>query len=456
MQCVCGQRFICPAAAAILLRPHEASFEDESNGLSQLRKQRRQGLEAPVVIAIVLGVAVVTGVAVWATMPRANAKGVARETTAATVVPSGEVGVAPTGNAKPFSPPKATATGDRTAEDARKELRAAEETLATLNETYGRERARLISEALDKSTPDEFRELMRDMDSGKPVDVVLENDSRRNDEQDRGLAPENRLASINARTQRKKQFLEALNSLKGELEDPKSTLSLKLQRALEALDSTKELRKQERLVAVLRRDVPAGTTPSDPKTAAAAKPDHSSAETARSSADAAPAHAGNDDEANRFRRMSRDELAEEYRFSLETLKLEKEKADELRKQVSDDFSHALHGVLLLQTPKDLQKARERSESDAERSIRETEVKGMSPEEAARAHKQDEDEDKRFKEFSDKLVNDLGSGKRHEGMIDMATKDSDTAKLYAMQRDKVSRLRRRCDTLESMMRQNDRN
>jgi hypothetical protein len=195
VQCVCGQRFICPAAAAILLPPLEASSEDESNGLSRLRKHRRQGLEAPVVIAIVLGVAVVTGVAVWATIPRANGKGAGGETTAATIIANGDVGVAPAGNAVSISPSKATATGASRAEDARKELRAAEETLVTLSKTYATERARLISETVDRATPDEFRELMRDVDSGKPMEVALENESRRNEEKDRGLSPADRLAS---------------------------------------------------------------------------------------------------------------------------------------------------------------------------------------------------------------------------------------------------------------------
>jgi hypothetical protein len=48
-----------------------------------------------------------------------------------------------------------------------------------------------------------------------------------------------------------------LNSVPRELEDPKTALSLALQRALESLDSTKELRKQESVVARLREEVQA-------------------------------------------------------------------------------------------------------------------------------------------------------------------------------------------------------
>lgn len=209
------------------------------------------------VIAIVLGVAVVTGVAVWAAMSRANGNGAVGETAAATIIPNGGVGVAPAGNVASSSPSKATATGPGTADDARKELQAAEETLASLSKTYARERARLISEAADKGTPDEFREMMRDIDSGKPMEVVLENESRRNEEKDRGLSPEDRLANIKARTERKKRFLEGLNDVKQQLEDPKSRIALALERALDELDSTKELRKQERLVARLREQVQA-------------------------------------------------------------------------------------------------------------------------------------------------------------------------------------------------------
>ena len=220
VQCVCGKRFVCPAPAAILLP------EDESHELSGLHRRRRQGLEIPVVIAIVLGVAVVTGVAVWATMPRANGKAIAGEATAAAIVASGEVGGAPAGNLISSSPAKATATRARTAEDVKKELRAAEETLTTLSKTYTSERARLITESVDRATPDEFRPLMRDIDSGKPMEVALENESRRNEEKDRGLSPEDRLANINARTERKKRFLEALNSIPRELQDPKSALAL--------------------------------------------------------------------------------------------------------------------------------------------------------------------------------------------------------------------------------------
>ena len=145
----------------------------------------------------------------------------------------------------------------RTAEDVKKELRAAEETLTTLSKTYTSERVQRITESVDRATPDEFRPLMRDIDSGKPMEVALENESRRNEEKDRGLSPEDRLANINARTERKKRFLEALNSIPRELQDPKSAIALALQRSLESLDSTKELRKQEHVVARLRQEVQA-------------------------------------------------------------------------------------------------------------------------------------------------------------------------------------------------------
>jgi hypothetical protein len=259
VQCVCGKRFVCPAVPAIVLSPLEAGFEDEPNRLRRLQKPRRHGLETPVVIAIVLGVAVVSGVVVWATMSHANGKGVAGETTAATIVPNGGVNVAPAGNVVLSSPSTATTTarGARTAQDAKKELLAAEETLASLSKTYARNRTYLVSKSIDSMTPDEFRPLMSDMDSGKPVEVVLENESRRNEEKDRGLSPEDRLASINARTQRKKQFLDELENVKREFENPKSRLSLALERGLDELDSTKELRKQESLVARLREEVQA-------------------------------------------------------------------------------------------------------------------------------------------------------------------------------------------------------
>jgi hypothetical protein len=218
-----------------------------------------------VIVGIVLATAAISAAAIWAVIPGEKAKVIAAETPAATTVSE------PAANVDPAT-----------------QLKEAEGKLATLTETYARERKRVIGEAFDKIVPDEFRQLMADMDKGQSLDVALDNETRRNEASDRGLSPQDRLASINARTERKSRFLESMQQFQRELENPKSALWLGLQAKLESLDSTKELRKQERLVADLRRTVPAAKMLPRTQTADAAEPPvRPSAEPAQPATDAA-------------------------------------------------------------------------------------------------------------------------------------------------------------------------
>jgi uncharacterized protein YggU (UPF0235/DUF167 family) len=207
------------------------------------------GLLILVIGGIVLATAAISVAAIWAVIPGEKATANAAETPAATTVSETPANV-----------------------DPATRLKEAEGKLASLSETYARERKRVIGEAFDKMVPDEFRELMADMDKGQSMEVATDNETRRNEASDRGLSPQHRLASINARTERKRRFLESMQQFQRDLENPKSVLWLGLQAKLEALDSTKELRKQERLVADLRRNVPAAKMLPDPKTADAAEP----------------------------------------------------------------------------------------------------------------------------------------------------------------------------------------
>jgi hypothetical protein len=139
--------------------------------------------------------------------------------------------------------------------DVAAQLKEAEQKLAALSEKFNAERQRRMDLTLQSITSPESRALKADVDNGVPEGVAIANMFSRFAEADRGLSDEEKAARLKARTERMKSDNKKMGDLIRDFKDPRSEASRKLNRELEALDSTKELRAQERLVARLREEV---------------------------------------------------------------------------------------------------------------------------------------------------------------------------------------------------------
>jgi hypothetical protein len=235
VKCVCGHRFVLKSPSVPSPTLDVRSLDGGTDSISLLRKRRQKPLASPgVVVALVVGVAILA-VGVWLAVPVVGAKAVSAET-----------------------PPEKTAAGataDATVDaDAAERLQEAEDKLAALSDTYTRERERLVMMALEKRSPPELHPSLRDTLSGKPDDVVIENEQRRYDLEDRGLSLEARLEKSKARTAKTEHNLEVMHEFDRQRNDPQSEVSREINSALESLESTKELGKQRELVARLRRE----------------------------------------------------------------------------------------------------------------------------------------------------------------------------------------------------------
>jgi hypothetical protein len=235
VKCVCGHRFILKTPSVPSPTLDVRSLEGGTDSISLLRKRRRKPLASPgVVVASVVGVAILA-VGVWFAVPVVGAKPVSAE-------------------APPEKPAAGAAADATVGADIAERLQEAEDKLATLTETYTRERERLVMLALEKRSPPELHPSLRDTLRGKPDDVVIENEQRRYDLEDRGLSLEARLEKSKARTAKTEHNLEVMHEFDRQRNDPQSEVSREINSVLESLESTKELGKQRELVARLRRE----------------------------------------------------------------------------------------------------------------------------------------------------------------------------------------------------------
>jgi hypothetical protein len=136
-------------------------------------------------------------------------------------------------------------------------LQDAEQRLVELRDTNRRARRLILVQLLQHIAAPEFADCIPDFVDGKPVAAQIESVMQKAAEADRNLSPSERQDKLEERTGRKERFLILLKSFRHEIDDPNSELSLKLKEGIETLDTTKQLREQERLIEPLRQEVKA-------------------------------------------------------------------------------------------------------------------------------------------------------------------------------------------------------
>jgi|HubBroStandDraft_6_1064221.scaffolds.fasta_scaffold14229_2 hypothetical protein len=136
-------------------------------------------------------------------------------------------------------------------------LRAAEQRLLALKDTYRRAKRQLLIQSLEHFAPPEFDACIPDFIDGKPVADKIESVMAKAAEADRNLSADKQRDKLEERTQRKEQFLRMLKAFREQIDDPNSEVSRTVANGLESFNTTKQLREQERLIVPLRQEVQA-------------------------------------------------------------------------------------------------------------------------------------------------------------------------------------------------------